>query len=112
MPVLLSLALLFSQAFGFQHGFDHSKLLRHVDSVEQMADQSANDYFKDFGTNKNKAHSCVALDGICFASFALTNQFSVSLLGGLIEDRLVLIQRHHSKKQYFSYLSRAPPPLS
>lgn len=111
MPVLLCLALLFSQAFGVQHGFDHSKLLSH-DRVEQTVDQSAHEYFKDLSPNKNQVHSCVALDGVCFAFFALSNQFIFFLLTDLIEARHFLIADITGKKQYFPYLSRAPPTLS
>jgi hypothetical protein len=112
MPVLLCLALLFSQAFGFKHGFDHAKLNSHLDRVEQTVDQSANDYFKDLSPKKNQAHSCVALDGICFAFFALSNQLGFFLLSDLTEARHFQIADTAGKKQYFSYLSRAPPSLS
>lgn len=112
MPVLLCLALLFSQAFGFKHSFDHSKSISHLDRIEQTIDQSANDYFKDLSPKKNQAHSCVALDGICFAFFALSKQFSFFLLSDLIEERYFQITDIAGKNQYFSYLSRAPPNFS
>lgn len=112
MPVLLCLALLFSQALGFQHGFDHSKLLSHLELAEQTIDQNSNEYFKDLGSKKNQSHSCVAVDSLCFAFFALAKQFEFVLLTHLIEARQLLAEHLYSKKQYFLYLSRAPPNLS
>jgi hypothetical protein len=118
MPALICLALIFSQALGFKHYYDHSPLSRHSDQVEQALSStnigiSANLAADYSASNKNKIiHSCIALDSVCFALFAVTSPSSSVLIAHLTDSYLPSLFRINKGKTYSAYLSRAPPKIS
>ena len=118
MPALICLALIFSQALGFKHYYDHSPLLRHSDQVEQALNSSTTaitaDLAADFSAStKNKIiHSCISLDSVCFALFAVSSSSSLVLIGHLIDAYLPSLFRINGGKKYLAYLSQAPPKIS
>jgi len=121
MPAFICLALVFSQALGFKHYYDHSSLLRNGDLVEQTLNSTnstvsddRNDLVADsLASTKNKiVHSCIALDSVCFGLFAVSSASNLVLSADLIDTYLPPLFQVKRGKNYSAYLSRAPPKNS
>jgi len=110
MPVLLSLALVFSQALGFKHGLDHLQFKSEQVNISFIDQQVVADSAQtSFEQQPQNLHNCIVLDALTLAAFALTAAYAAALLNFLKQVKSERLKQSVSLKFASYYSSRAPP---
>lgn len=107
MPVLLCLALLFSQALGFRHAYDHAA--NRLGSSENIDLVSIN--FNKQVDSSLPTHNCAVMDAACASVFAKSQALDLELLDVTHYLRVQEALYVTNLGFYSYYSSRAPPRL-
>lgn len=111
MPVLISLALVFSQVFGFKHGYDHQQHRVDSKNFEHSSFGVDADAVLSISDSKQSQHSCVAFDAASLAVFGIALAYLIKLLTQLKQAQVGSFENTYSRKNKSFYLSRAPPSI-